>query len=491
MQTVYLPYAALPPAELCAWTLGLLGSPATDDPIGALQALSRDLREQGSSLLILIDDAGAMPIATARWAGELLQNSGGSVRLAVAASDNATGNRVIAAIGSNFDIVHLNDPMTESETRKYIDGRLALARVPDSIRARFDDRIVQQLHRVSAGIPRRLHSAAAEILQEAPGATADDHVIAPAAPIDAPVEPAKPVEPAASEQTLGVPSDERRVSRRRAAEPEGVPVRVGAGGEPTQKGRRAEDRVEAPPRVSEAATEEFGEPETIESEEANDLPTPDRELPTAPALPRRVPSPSRRAIALGSLLVAFVAVAIPVIRSILSEPRQSEAIERKADPRESMRGDLREPTRGDLREPTQGDLREPTQGDLREPTQGNLQESKRAGLGEPSEAIEPGGSVAREASGEIRAATRAAEPRIAEPPAVEPPSAETLGPLAVQINASPWANVEVDGIDLGVTPLANIPLFAGAHAFRVRMPDGRVIERTVEIDAERRFISFE
>jgi len=63
--------------------------------------------------------------------------------------------------------------------------------------------------------------------------------------------------------------------------------------------------------------------------------------------------------------------------------------------------------------------------------------------------------------------------------------------LAVQINASPWANVEVDGIDLGPTPLANIPLFAGAHSFRVKLPDGRVIERTIEIDAERRFISFE
>jgi hypothetical protein len=458
-----------------------------------LQALGRDLRERGSSLLMSIDDAGAMPIATARWAGELVENSGGSVRLAVAASDNPPGNRVIAAIGSNFDIVHLNDPMTESETRKYIDGRLALARVPDSIRARFDDRIVQHLHRVSAGIPRRLHSAAAEILQEAPGATADDHVIAPAVPIDAPVEPAKPVEPAAPEQTLGVPSDERRVSRRRAAEPEGVPVRVGVGGESTSKGRRAEDRVErgVDPRVSEATAEESVEsaarepvdPEPSESEAASGRPIPDRQLPTAPGLPRRVRAPSRRAIALGSLLVAFVAVAIPVIRSALSEPRQSEAIERQADPRESMQADPRESM--------QGDPRESMQGDLREPMQGNFQESKRAGLREPSEAIEPGGSVAREASGEIRAATRAAEPRIAEPPAVEPPSAETLGPLAVQINASPWANVEIDGIDLGVTPLANIPLFAGAHAFRVRMPDGRVIERTVEIDAERRFISFE
>jgi len=370
MQAVYLPYAALPPADLCAWALELLGSPAADDSIGALQALSRDLREQGSSLLMLIDDAGAMPIATARWAGEFVQNSGGSMQLVIAASDNATGNRVIAAIGSNFDIVHLNDPMTESETCEYIDGRLALARVPDSIRARFDDRTVRFLHRLSAGIPRRLHSAAVEILQGAPVATADDHAIAPTAPIDAPVEP-------------------------------------------------------------------------IESEEANDLSIPDRELSTAPRLPRRAPPPSRWAIALGALLVAFVAVAIPVIRSILSEARQTSVSELQADPRES------------------------------------------------SGAIMPGGSVAHQPLGEIRAATRAAEPLIVEPPSVEPPLAETLGPLAVQINASPWANVEVDGIDLGATPLANIPLFAGAHLFRARMPDGRVIERTVEIDAERRFVSFE
>jgi hypothetical protein len=107
------------------------------------------------------------------------------------------------------------------------------------------------------------------------------------------------------------------------------------------------------------------------------------------------------------------------------------------------------------------------------------------------EAIEPAGSAEREAVVEIPAAARAAEPPVHEPPAVEAPRVEAVGPFAVQINASPWANVEVDGIDLGATPLANIPLFAGAHSFRVRMPDGRVIERTVEIDAEQRFISFE
>jgi hypothetical protein len=408
-----------------------VGSPVADDPIGALQALGRDLRERGSSLLISIDDVGAMPIATARWVGELVQTSGGSVRLAVAASDNASGNRAIAAIGSNFDIAHLSDPMTESETRKYIDGRLALARVPDSIRARFDDRVVCLLHRISAGIPRRLHSAAAEILQEVPAETANVRANAPPAPLEA----------AGSEQTLGVPSDERRESQRRAEPPEGVAVRVGPGDALADRGRRAGERAEAPPEAGEPATPESPEPaaepsvesaaedplqvEPIEREEVDDESTADWVLPSAPAPPRRVQTPSRGAIAMGALFVALVAVAIPVIRSILSEsPRIAE--------------------------------------------------------------IEP----------QARAVPRAAEPRATEPRGVEPSAAEAplgdaIGLLAVQINASPWANVEVDGIDLGATPLANIPLFAGAHSFRATMPDGRVIERTIEIDAERRFISFE
>jgi type II secretory pathway predicted ATPase ExeA len=411
VQTVYLPYAALPPAELCDWAIRLLALPAADDPIEALRAFGGDLREQGRSLLISIDDAGALPLATARWAGEFVRNSNGSVRLALAAADNDTGNRAIAAIGSNFDIVHLSDPMTESETRNYIDGRLALAGVPDSIRARFDDRTVSRLHRVSNGIPRRLHTAAAEVLQETPAADADDGANAPSAPVGVPSEPTAPA------QTLGVPRGERRQSQRCAEPPEGVAVRIGSDGRPAEKGRRASDRFEVSPEVSESAAEGFAEPEPIERAEFDERPISDRESETALASPRR--APSRRTIALTSLLVVFAAVAIPVIRSTLSEPPQVAVIEPSAS------------------------------------------------------------------------AARAEEPRIAEPPAVEPPPPEPAEMLAVQINASPWANIEVDGIDLGATPLANIPLLAGEHSFRAKMPDGRVIERTIEIDAERRFITFE
>jgi hypothetical protein len=66
-----------------------------------------------------------------------------------------------------------------------------------------------------------------------------------------------------------------------------------------------------------------------------------------------------------------------------------------------------------------------------------------------------------------------------------------LGPFSVHVNATPWASVRVDGIDLGATPIANIPLLAGSHSFTAQMSDGRVIERVVEIDAENRFIGFE
>ncbi len=390
-RTAYLPYAALPPEELCAWALGLLDSPATNDPIGALEAFGRELGERESSLLLLIDDAGAMPIATARWAGELVQNSGGNVRLALAASDNATGNRVIAAIGSNFDIAHLNDSMTEDETRKYIDGRLELARVPASIRARFDDRTVRLLHRVSGGIPRRLHSGAAEILQEVPIATEDSRAAASAAPVEAPDAPD------GSDQTLGASSDERRVVHRRAPELEGVPVRVGAAGGKVTKGRRAEDQIEASPSEAEAAAEgsaeaiaeesaeaiaeesaeaAFEDSVEIESkvgEDADELGISDPDLAAAPALMRRPPPLSRRAIVLGSLFVAFVAVAIPAIRSILSEPRPIAAL----DPQANLQGAL--------------------PGDIRQPKPGSFQNSKQGGFQEPGAAIESTTSAARDA----------------------------------------------------------------------------------------------
>jgi hypothetical protein len=62
--------------------------------------------------------------------------------------------------------------------------------------------------------------------------------------------------------------------------------------------------------------------------------------------------------------------------------------------------------------------------------------------------------------------------------------------IAVSLNARPWARIEVDGSEVGITPLGDLPISPGPHRFRARLADGRVIERVVQIDAYRDHISF-
>ena len=84
------------------------------------------------------------------------------------------------------------------------------------------------------------------------------------------------------------------------------------------------------------------------------------------------------------------------------------------------------------------------------------------------------------------------EPPLAEPPVAEPAPAPEPTPrtINVSLNALPWANIEIDGQDFGVTPMADVQLTEGPHRFRARFPDGRVMERTVRVDAVRDHVTF-
>jgi hypothetical protein len=81
---------------------------------------------------------------------------------------------------------------------------------------------------------------------------------------------------------------------------------------------------------------------------------------------------------------------------------------------------------------------------------------------------------------------------VAAPPPV-PAAAEravAATPVSVSINADPWAHIEVDGAAVGETPIAALALAPGVHRVVARMSDGRLLERTVEIDASNRRIVF-
>jgi len=88
------------------------------------------------------------------------------------------------------------------------------------------------------------------------------------------------------------------------------------------------------------------------------------------------------------------------------------------------------------------------------------------------------------------AASGSDEPKPSSPSA--PLAAQVpVAPIPVHINATPWATIEVDGVEVGETPIAGVPLAPGNHVFRARMPNGRVIERTVQIGAGTRHVTFE
>jgi hypothetical protein len=62
--------------------------------------------------------------------------------------------------------------------------------------------------------------------------------------------------------------------------------------------------------------------------------------------------------------------------------------------------------------------------------------------------------------------------------------------VAFRVNATPWAEVEVDGVMAGPTPLT-IELEPGPHRFRVVMVDGRILEETLDVSTSRDRVAFD
>ena len=163
-RTLYLPYAAVALDELCAWTLGLLDYGRAGCPAAALSSLLMAARGPlRRGLVLLVDDAGSMPIDTARDLGRFVRENGGAIQLVLAGADDAHASRVIAALGVDVAIARYTLPFSEEETRTYVRARLERAHVPLSVRDRFGDENIHRIHSLSGGVPRRIHTLADEV----------------------------------------------------------------------------------------------------------------------------------------------------------------------------------------------------------------------------------------------------------------------------------------------------------------------------------------
>jgi hypothetical protein len=165
---VYVPYAALSVVDLCSWVLSTLGEEISGSPQAALEGVANDLQREGLGLLLLVDDAAALPMETARWLGRLVAGPDGPLALVVASGDRAGSSATLAALGQ-CEVVRLSEPMNDGESAEYIRARLGRAGAPDSILARFDDASIRRLYAISGGNPRRLHIAASDLLHGGSG----------------------------------------------------------------------------------------------------------------------------------------------------------------------------------------------------------------------------------------------------------------------------------------------------------------------------------
>jgi hypothetical protein len=62
------------------------------------------------------------------------------------------------------------------------------------------------------------------------------------------------------------------------------------------------------------------------------------------------------------------------------------------------------------------------------------------------------------------------------------PSVRPVATVRVSLNASPFAEIEVDGRPVGATPIGNLRLAVGLHRIRATFPDGRQVDQILEVD---------
>jgi type II secretory pathway predicted ATPase ExeA len=413
-RSIYAPYAALPADELCAWLLGLLDEKSQGDPEEELLAFARESATRCHGLVAAIDDAGSIPLATARRLTALVARAEGALRMILVCGDEDPAESIYPALGPVFEEIRVEEPLCLDEAIHYIDRRLERAQAPESVRARFVPDTVRTLHRQSRGIPGVLHQLASEVVR----GRLPEHGAEPGA------------------------------------------------------GARVEDVSwhDAPPVVAWEAGDD---------EEDYDREVPP-ELLRARSRLRRLQAPPRTLLIAGAaLLIALAAAVLPWLRPTLLPPQPLEGIPEPQAPQEpAVQPSVAWPEVAPPSLEPAPPLPAPRE-EVAEVVPQPVAEVV------PSEAAGVGGAPLDEVPSAPPTPSQTAAPAPA-------PAAEGATPafIAVSINATPWARIAVDGVLVGETPLADLPLVPGPHTITATLPSGQIFERTVEVSAESRHFAF-
>ena len=169
-QSLYLPYAGLPPTELIDWVYGLLSrSPSAEferevllgQPTRVLDPLFALAPSSDEPFFLLIDDADSMPEETLRVMIDELPRKRSTLRILMAMNEDAKASRLLAGFDSlRPRTVRLQRPMSEGETGDYLLGRLSWAGAPGVELGRLDSAQTRRIFALSAGVPQMVHRIA-------------------------------------------------------------------------------------------------------------------------------------------------------------------------------------------------------------------------------------------------------------------------------------------------------------------------------------------
>jgi hypothetical protein len=471
LRVAYVPHPMLPPDEIGAWVLGLMDEQASGDPERALVSLARQLRENGSGLAVLLDDANSMPLPSVRRLSRLAAEARPALHLVFALPDDEQADAIIVAAGPGVEIVTLSAAMTASETAAYVQARLARAGVPEKIQAGFDEEVLRSIAEDSEGIPLLASQLAHEWMRR----------IA-----------------ARREERIGQPVS-------------AVPFEPGRGA-----GLGSALLGPSGPEVVDPWLTPAREPEEVAAElpAQEPLPTsgPESEVASAVAAPSRAPGPDaslaafaqdQRSEVLGARRWSAerrVIIAATAVLSVGLALGLSFLAGRYSNP--LVAGTEQEVLPSVEHEPAGLERVEVAPSQPEPPARVAAGEPADAGPGAlPPVSSAPQSPVAPAASGggeepkpagtlAERAETAIKPPAMRAPEVLEPEPASAPPPILVGVNATPWATIQVDGREVGITPLADLPLEPGEHRFRATLPDGRVVEREVLVTTLNRRVIF-
>jgi hypothetical protein len=447
------------PDALSLRILDELGEVEDHRPRAALARVVQGLGDR--PLLLLIDDADALSPRSEVWLFDLVRRNAAGLRVVLAVAEARMASELASAFGAGTEVISTGTPMSRAEVDACV--RAELARSGGG--CELDDATLAGIHARSGGVPGRVWLEAAALLARAAGEAAPP-------PRAASATPPRAIEPEAGdalvERVLPPP-------RRPAAQAPPAPA-ARPQGPPVNRPARRESLLRwliLPGALAASFVAGFVSSELL-------------------ALLRPAASPERARAPIAEARPAAIAPgADQPLPAVASAPPPGPL----ARPAEAA------PPAVEARPPAEPPAPSPPAIEAAPPAAAPEAPRQEATAVEPvkappaAESSEPAGeSAAARASTEPppdqTPSAAAAEPARERKPQAKPARPARTPPVSVQVSAEAGAEVSIDGQSIGAAPVDEVDLAPGPHHFLVRLPDGRVAERTVDVQGKEYDVRF-